>query len=391
MTILLSSSPDDVERYKFTLGTAVLHADSAAELSTLLHNSSDQYVVIIGPDVSLKSAMEIADHYRTSKPEIGVILQRRRLDISVLSQALRAGIRDVVDADDAESLVNAHRKAQELAMRFLGSDAEGEHQARNGKLVVVFSPKGGTGKTMVSTNLAVAIANQGSKTCLVDFDLQFGDVAVALQIEPLRTSADALGMRGTFDDHGISSLLTPYRPNLNLLLGPTRPADAEFISADLAQELLSGLLRQHEDVVVDTPPAFTEVVLKALDLADVHILITTPDMSSLKSLRIAMDTLDALGYPREKRVVVLNRFEPNLGIQVKDIEHLVRLPMSARIPLDREVVVCLNKGVTIIENEPKHVVSRVLHDVTTTVTAMPKTHNQRVRVEATPAREQVAS
>jgi pilus assembly protein CpaE len=391
MTIFLSSTPDDVERYQFTLGTSVLHAKSAAELSTLLHNASDQYVVIIGPDVALNTAIEIADHYRTSKPEISVILQRRRLDISVLSQALRAGIRDVVDADDAESLVKAHRTAQELAVRFLGSDAEGEHLSRTGKLVVVFSPKGGTGKTMVATNLAVAIANQGSKTCLVDFDLQFGDVAIALQIEPLRTSADALGMRGTFDDHGIASLLTPYRPNLNLLLGPTRPADAEFISSDLAQELLTGLLRQHEYVVVDTPPAFTEVVLKALDLADVHVLITTPDMSSLKNLRIAMDTLDALGYPREKRIVVLNRLEPNLGIQVKDIEHLVRLPMSARVPLDREVVVCLNRGTTIIENEPKHVVSRVLQDVANSVSAMPKTHKQRISAETKPVRAQVAS
>ena len=139
-----------------------------------------------------------------------------------------------------------------------------------------------------------------ARVCLLDFDLETGDVAIALQMDPTRTISDALGMQGGLDERAMASLVVPYKANMDALLAPTKPSDAEFVSAALAGEIIQVAASMYDYVIIDAPPAFTDVVLKCFDLADVYVLLTTLDMPALKNLKVTLDTLDNLGLPAEQ-------------------------------------------------------------------------------------------
>lgn len=360
MTVVFAPTVREAERFRFTLATDITPVASVTELEDTLVAHPEEDLVVVSADIDWRVLLDTVERYRVSRPHVGFVVLRRRMDIASLTQAIRAGIREVVDADDAAVLVEACARSHEVSSR-LAKNGRAAHSAPSrGRLITVFSPKGGTGKTMLATNLAVAFAKQQFRTCLIDLDLQFGDVAIALRLEPTRTTSDALGLRDAIDEHALTSLLLPYRPNLSVLPGPTRPADAEFISADLVTTLLDGLLALHDVVIVDTPPAFNDTVLRALDLADVHILVTTPDLASLKSVRVALDTLNALGYPASKRKVVLNRDEANIGLTQGDIRDILHMPIATRIPTNRDVVVALNHGTTVVETNPRSPVARAI-------------------------------
>lgn len=358
MTMVFAPTTRDAERYGFTIAADIIPVVTITELEDSLTRRPDEDLVIIHPDVDWKTVIEIVDRYRVIRPVLGFVVLRRRMDVTSLTQALRSGIREVVDADDAAALVEACTRSREVSRSLMASTDQSQRSTSKHTVITVFSPKGGTGKTMLATNLAVALAKRQLNTCLVDLDLQFGDVAIALRLEPSRTTSDALGLREAIDDHALTSLLLPYRPNLSILPGPTRPADAEFISADLVSTLLQGLRSMHDVVIIDTPPAFNDVVLRALDISDIHLLVTTPDLASLKSLRVALDTLNALGYPSGKRQIIVNRDEANIGLTQGDIRQILQMPIALRIPADRDVVIALNHGATVIEESPRNPVSR---------------------------------
>ena len=348
------------ERSEFALGTELATVESPQALDAYLDEAPDEQLIIIGPDIALAAATERAERYRVVRPSLGIVLTRQRPDLSAMTQAMRAGVREVVAADDTVELAAACRRSLAVSEQFRNV-AEQAPASGRGRLIVVFASKGGCGKTTVSTNLATAFAQSGNKkVCLVDFDLQFGDVGIALQLEPTRSVSDAIGMSGGVDDVAASSLVMHYRPNLDVLLAPPRPADAEFISADVAGDLLEGLLRQYDIVVVDSPPAFNDVVLRAFDLADEYVLITTLDMPSLKSLKITLDTLEVLGYPRSHWNVVLNRSDSRVGLTPDDVERAIGMPVPTRIPSSISVPSSINQGVTLVESAPRHPVSRAI-------------------------------
>jgi pilus assembly protein CpaE len=227
--------------------------------------------------------------------------------------------------------------------------------------VTVFAAKGGCGKTTLAINIAVALARETEqRVCVVDLDLAFGDVAISVQLDPARTMVDALPMAGHLDNTGAASLLTSYRPNLEMLLAPTTPGDAEKIPAALVGELLGVLRGIFDYVVVDTPAQFSEHVLTAMDTSAHHVLLTTPDVPALKNLRITLDMLDLLSYPRQIRSVVLNRSDSKVGLSMDDVERVVRWPISAHIPSSRDVPISINKGTPLTLASPGHPVSQAI-------------------------------
>jgi pilus assembly protein CpaE len=268
------------------------------------------------------------------------------------------------------------------------SASAGEREAR---IVTVFSAKGGCGKTTVATNLAAALADGGrSSVCLVDLDLAFGDVAIALQLVPARTTIDAVAMSGSIDDVGAQSLVTPHSPGLDAICAPLEPGEAERIPASTVQELLRVLKRMYDYVVVDTPPAFTEHVLASFDVSDVYILLATLDIPALKNLRLTLDMLEVLGYPRDSWQVVLNRSDSRVGLSVDDVVRTLKVPLATQIPSSRAVSASINKGVPIVLDEPRHPVSAAitqLADRQVRTTAVPTAPGARVDVvKSGPAR-----
>jgi pilus assembly protein CpaE len=286
------------------------------------------------------------------------------MEVSTMTEALRAGVREVVLADDVEALVGACKRSMAVSEQLRNVES-GDGASRRGKILLVFSSKGGCGKTTIATNLAAALSSgpEAGSVCLLDYDLETGDVAIALQMDPTRTISDALGMQGGLDERTLSSLVVPYKANMDALLAPTKPSDAEFVSAALAGEIVQVAASMYDYVVIDAPPAFTDVVLRCFDLADVYVLLTTLDMPALKNLKVTLDTLDNLGFPRSKWQVILNRGGSRVGLTASDIERTVGVPISVEIPSSVEVPARLNEGVTVVEANPRHVVARAFGEL----------------------------
>jgi pilus assembly protein CpaE len=223
-----------------------------------------------------------------------------------------------------------------------------------GKLITVFSAKGGTGKTVVSTNLAIVLARKAMRgVCLLDLDLEFGDVAIAMHVAPHRGIVDALDL--DMDEAGaVSKLVMPHSEGLDCVLAPVNPSDSERISAELVQTVIARLRREYDYVVVDSPPQLSEQVLEAFDVADHHVLVTTPEIPSLKNLRLTLDMLDLLGYGRDRRTIVLNRADPKAGLGVADAEAAIDTAITAQLPATPDATSSVNKGVPIAMSDPKH-------------------------------------
>ncbi len=253
------------------------------------------------------------------------------------------------------------RPADDLgaAAQMLGAgDAE---PARDGRIVTVFAAKGGCGKTTLAINLGVALARDtGHRVCIVDLDLSFGDVAISVQLDPARTIVDALPMAGHLDTAGAASLLTRYAPGLEMLLAPVTPGDAEKVPPTLVGELLTVLRGIFDYVVVDTPAQFSEHVLTAMDASAHHVLLTTPDVPALKNLRVTLDMLDLLSYPRDIRSVVVNRADSKVGLSLDDVQRVVRCPIAAHVPSSRAVPISINNGTPITISTPGHPVSQAI-------------------------------
>jgi pilus assembly protein CpaE len=316
---------------------------------------------VLGPSVDQQDVFALAEEMRLKRPSLGVVMVRRRIDTAILSDALRAGVREVVQERDLNGLTSAVRRQREIATRLRETvdNPEGAApQAHRGRVVTVFSAKGGCGKTTLSTNLAAAIAQSGKgSVVLVDLDLAFGDVAIALQLFPTHTIADAVPIGDELDGPALVSLLTTHRSGLQALVAPMEPSAAETISTELVVHILELLRQEFDYVIVDTPPALDDHVLAAFDRSDIVALIATLDIPALKNLKLTLETLDLIGFSRDRLKIVLNRSDSKVGLALSEVEKTLKAPIVAQIPSSRDVPASTNRGVALVSDDPKHPVS----------------------------------
>ncbi len=357
-------------------------------LRRALADDASHDLVVIGPDLDMATVADFASTERIQRPTLGVVLVRRRVDTSTLKEALRAGVREVVKLDDLTGLTEACEASVDLTRQVRGeSGVPSAGPGTLGQLITVFSAKGGCGKTTVSTNVAAALAKTGRRVCLVDLDLAFGDVAIALQLFPDRGIANLAARSGRLDRTSIASIVTNHSPNLDTVLAPVEPGAAEGVTAELVTELLQVLKGMYDVVVVDTPPAFTDQVLSAFDASDHMALLTTLDVPALKNLKISLETLDLLGYSRDRMHIVLNRADSKVGLAVEDVQKTLSLPIAALLPSSRAVPAAINRGTPIVHDAPNHPVSQAIRKLAESLlheVAPPAGH-------AAPARRRVLS
>lgn len=357
MTTIVESVAANAETYASAIGSDVQVVPTIDVLKRQLEERPNEYAVVFGPQVNLEAAANLADSLRVSHPALSVILLRARVDTPVLTEALRSGMREVLGDRDLTGLGQAVHRAHTLFQALSNGQATGE-TARDGKLVTVFSAKGGVGKTTVSTNLAVQLAEGGlHSVCLVDLDLAFGDVAVSLQVLPTHTIADTVSMGADLDIAGLESVLTRYRDGIFTLVAPVKPDAKDAISAELVGRVLVLLKDMFDYVVVDTAPAFDDHVLMAFDQSDLLVLLLTLDVPAVKATKITLETLDLLNYPREKIRLVLNRADTKVGLSADEVEKALHFPVSATIPSAREVPASVNRGEPICLSHPRHPVT----------------------------------
>jgi pilus assembly protein CpaE len=227
-------------------------------------------------------------------------------------------------------------------------EASGRENAEPGRVVAVFGPKGGVGRTTLAVNLAVAAATElGQRTCLVDASFQFGDVGVLLNLNPNNKSiADLIPELDAGELESVDTFVISHSAGIRVLLAPPSPEMAELITPHGAKRMIEALRATHDLVVVDCMASFNDTTLAILDLADTVLTMLSLEITSIKNIRLFLEVADQLGYESDKVRLVLNRADSSLGIRVADVEHSIGRRVDHTIVSDgRSVVYALNRGV----------------------------------------------
>jgi pilus assembly protein CpaE len=265
----------------------------------------------------------------------------------LLDESLGADIADVVLLPAlTENVVFAIRKATHAGRR---AAAAGTH---DGRIVTVFSPKGGTGKTVLATNLACAFAkDEKRKALLIDLDLQFGDAAIMLGIEPEKTIFDLVTAPGELDPEKLTGYISTHPCGLDILPAPLHPEDAELVTEAKVARLLEVARASYDVIVVDTSPFFHGPMLSTLDRTDELLLLCGLDVPTLKNVRLALGTLQLLSFPQSRIRVVLNRANSKVGMKPREVEAALEQKVRWEIPSDRAVPVAVNRGAPVVVSD----------------------------------------
>ena len=299
-------------------------------------------------------------------PVAQVIMMSVQSEADYLRRSMLAGARDFLTkpftSDELVSTIRrVHRMGQSRAASISAAPAAAQAQSQAGRgsvftpvsskhagvIIVVFGPKVGIGTTAIATNLAVALQQRpDTKVVLVDASLQFGDIGVLLNLQPSRNITDLSQSMDDFDPDSLNTVTLAHTSGIKALLAPPRPEMADLVLPDHIKRILAELCNLYDYVIVDTPTAINDMILTVLDLADRIMLIATPDIPAIKNARLFFEITDALNYPTNKIMLVLNKMDKRSGITAQMIEDNIRHPVAAQIPLDEVVVLnSINRGV----------------------------------------------
>ncbi len=331
----------------------VQSATAAEELLIQAYHPVD--VVVLSPEVKEPDALGLAEFVGRQAPGTAIVLVRDHTWNGLLPAAMRAGIRDVVDmTQGSEELREAVERAimWALNLRSLGSDARDSGPAAKGRIISVFSSKGGSGKTFLTSNLAAAIADiTGQDTAVVDLDFDMGDVFTYFGREPSTGVQELMELGEGADRDRLRSVGVQLGDHLWGFGAPPDPA-AEAPAGEAIGKFLRAIRSEFGQVVVDASVDYSDSALVCFDLSEVICLVTSLDVVGVKHLSKGLDTLLSIGLPRERFRVVLNRADSKVGLDATDVERVMKIQVDAMIPSSRLVPTSLNKGRPIVIDEP---------------------------------------
>jgi pilus assembly protein CpaE len=311
-------------------------------------------VLILGPEVAVDDAIRLATILNVQLPDLSVIMVSEP-DPAFLLQAMRAGIRDILSptAEPAQIRILLERACQSFASRNRNNEP---NQADNNKGLVigVFSPKGGVGKTTIATNIAIGLGKVAPMSVvIVDLDLQFGDVASGLYLDPEHTVTDAVTNSASQDTLVLKAFLTVHPGSIYALCAPKNPVEADDITPEQITRLLEQLANEFQYVVVDTAPGLPEIGLAAMEQCTDVVWVSAMDIPSVRGLRSGLDILRRLNILPESRHVVLNMTDAKLGLTVQDVESTIGAPVDISIPRSRAVAFSTNLGIPVLQEARK--------------------------------------
>ncbi len=332
----------------------------------------------LNPDVVLMATdLQPDDGFETVRKIIGRVPGVSAVLIAVnpapadFRRALQVGARDLLEIPvNRKDLIGALESAAEIsrgkrnALQGIAAQIVNQKTPKIAKRIVVFSTKGGTGKTFVSTNLAAGLAAQGKRVALVDLDLQFGDAAIALGLVPQRTIYDLVQSYAEFDVTLLEEFMVRHSSGLSVLPAPLYPDESEKITVEDVQRVLEVIQTGYDYVVIDTPPFFEERILVALDWADNVLLVAGLDIPSVKHLKTVFRTMGLMAYPEEKLFIVMNRADSKVGLDVAEVERHLGRRVKTTISSSVEVPRALNAGEILILAKPN---TKVSHEMSALV------------------------
>ncbi len=319
----------------------------------------DAWIVVFGPSTDCDAALAAGESISSVTPRTLTLLMTRVVDTDLLRRAMRAGFRDVIDVEGvtygglAATVAEAYDAAS--AVRGAGDGPPGS----DAKVITVFSTKGGVGKSVIATNLVSIMAKTlGKRVALLDLDLESGDGAVMLGLEPASTIYDAVQAFDRLDAQLLQSFMREHESGARVLLAPVQPEQAESVTNARVAGIIS-LARELADlVVIDTPGRLDETVLTAIDKSDQVLAVATMDLPSIKNMKVSLAKLKQLGYRNGLVRLVLNRADSKVFLEPSDVEKAIGANVVARIPSDRLVPRSVNRGVPVALDQPRSPVAR---------------------------------
>ena len=323
-------------------------------------------VVLMDINMPGMDGIEATERLSLEVPEASIIIMSVQGEQEYLRRAMMAGAKNYLTKPfTGDELIHAAKDAftRDRKMRDALRGKAGEK--KQGKVISIFSGKGGVGKTTLAVNLAVALASRPSaKVAIVDADIQFGDVALTLNVLPRSTMADVVAEKDHLDDNTLAAYMTVYSDQLHVLAAPLRPEQAESVSGKLVGAVLKQLRQSYDLILVDTASAFNEATIAALDAADEVLVLAALDLLTVKNTKLALEIMQSLGYADEKIMLVLNRSTPEGGIEAKEVETTLKRTFATAIPTDGKTVVgALNKGIPFVLSHPAAAVSQQITSI----------------------------
>ncbi|MEI6570189.1 MAG: AAA family ATPase [Actinomycetes bacterium] len=322
--------------------------------------SIEPLVVTVGPALGTESALKLCSEIDESFPEICVVLVSEPGD-GVFERALRSGVRDVVSPlADASEIRETLDRAKETALKRRANLSSGPlNTETQSRVIAVVSPKGGAGKTAISTNLAVGLAQQlPGQVVVMDLDVQFGDVGHALRLLPERTLSDVVAQGSRLDATVVKACLTPHPSGLFVLSAPDTPAEADDVSPEQITKIIEILAKDFKYVILDTAAGLDEFTLTAMESATDLLLVCATDVASTRSMRKEIEAFDQIGLTTQRRHFALNRADARVGLEIRDIEGTIGMEVNVSIPSSRNVPLSMNQGTPILESSPRTPVAR---------------------------------
>jgi pilus assembly protein CpaE len=289
---------------------------------------------------------------RRQHPERPIVLMCPPSSNGYVGEAFESGVDDIVPLPTEAGAALDPTLARQLAfalekavMRKRGNPEPKDDAARN--VICVLGLKGGSGKTLTSINLAVSLAKAGHSVAIIDLDLQFGDVALAMGMNPVRTMYDLVRSGGSVDAEKLEDFLVVHPSGARALLAPVRPDQAAVITVPFLAEVQRLLAEMYEFVVIDTPPIFAPEVISAVDSSTDALVVVMRDTLSLKNTKLGLETLERMEYDRRRVKILLNRANTNVGIERDDVLAILGRDVDILLPSHRDIARSINQGVPI--------------------------------------------
>jgi pilus assembly protein CpaE len=341
-------SQESVERCLPRLGVEVVGIVDGIENSWETVRETPSDVLVVACAGYSERALFLIDAAVKQRPNRPVVVFAFSAPEGFMRRLFEMGADDVLELpQDPADVLFAFQKA--LVRKHAGTSAAG---AAAGKIISVLGPKGGTGKTLTATNLAVGLAQAGERTIIVDLDLQFGDVGLTLGLRPEATIYDLAKAGGSLDEEKLESYLTAHELGVRVMLAPSRPDHAGSISVELIRDMYSVMRKMADYIIVDTPPGFTPEVIATIDSSASTVMVGMLDSLSLKNTKLGLETLELMGFASDETYLVLNRANSQVGITEDDVSAILGRRPDVLIPSDREIPRAVNEGQPILAARP---------------------------------------
>lgn len=352
-----------------------------------------QLSVEVNPDVILMDinmpdidGITATETIRAQSPHVQVVILSVQSDQNYMRRAMLAGARDFLTKPPmGDELISAIKRAGEMAhierekgakqqmvmSAASGAGGFGFQQPTRGKIVLVYSPKGGTGCTTIAVNLAIALNNEDTRSVLIDGNLQFGDIAIFVNEQGKNTIVDIAPRVDDLDGEIVDDILIKHEASgIRILAAPQRPEMAEKVSPDQFVKVLQFMQNIYSYVVVDTSSILTEVILSAIDLSDVVVLITTQEIPSIKNSRLILDLLNTMGIGKERIIFAMNRYDRRFAITPERVGENLKHEIAVAIPLDEKTAInAVNRGVPFMLDNKSQPIGKGIFSLAETVRA----------------------